>query len=117
MDFHGVYTKRWHKGTDEERNIEILKKLEGVPKEKRKVKFVTAIALSNGKNTVCKTAYIEGFVSKNIRGKNGFGFDPIFELENGKTLAELTHDEKNKVSSRRKALERLSHHITEFFEN
>ena len=48
---------------------------------------------------------IEGYISEEPRGKNGFGFDEIFELENGKTLAELTQEEKNEISARKKALE------------
>lgn len=105
--FPGVYTKRWHDGTDRERNLEILKKLKGVPKEKRKILFITAIAISNGEKTICELGKIEGFVSEEIRGKNGFGFDEIFELSSGKTLAELSQKEKNQISARKKALENL----------
>lgn len=105
--FPGVFTKRWKKGTDRERNLEIIEKLKGVPKEKRKIKFITAIALSDGKETICKIGVLNGFVSEEIRGENGFGFDEIFELENGKTLAELSQEEKNKVSARKIALESL----------
>ena len=50
-------------------------------------------------------AKIDGYVSENVRGDNGFGFDEIFELENGKTLAELTLEEKNENSARKKAFE------------
>ena len=105
--FPGVYTKRWHEGTDRERNLAIIEKLKDVPKEKRKIKFITAIAISNIKDTVTAEAYIEGYVAENVRGDNGFGFDEIFELENGKTLAELSQEEKNKISARKKALELL----------
>ncbi len=105
--FPGVYTKRWHEGTDRERNLAIIEKLKDVPKEKRKIKFITAIAISNIKDTVTVEAYIEGYVAENVRGDNGFGFDEIFELENGKTLAELSQEEKNKISARKKALELL----------
>ena len=52
-------------------------------------------------------AYIEGYIAENVRGDNGFGFDEIFELENGKTLAELSSEEKNKISARKMALELL----------
>ena len=105
--FPGVHTKRWLDGTDNERNIAIIQKLKGVPKEKRKIKFITAIAISNGINTICETAYIEGYVAEEPRGKNGFGFDPIFETESGKTLAELPKIQKNRASSRRRALNKL----------
>ena len=105
--FPGVYTKRWHNGTDRERNLAILEKLKDVPKEKRKIKFVTAIALAGVFNTIVAQGLIEGYVAKNVRGENGFGFDEIFELEDGRTLAELSNEEKNKISARRIALENL----------
>ena len=105
--FPGVYTKRWHKGTDRERNLAILEKLKDVPKEKRKIKFVTAIALSNGNNTISALGIIDGYVAENVRGENGFGFDEIFELEDGRTLAELSEKEKNEISARKVALEKL----------
>ena len=109
--FPGVYTKRWHKGTDRERNLAIIEKLKGVPKEKRKISFITAIALSDGNETICETGRINGFVAEEIRGENGFGFDEIFELENGKTLAQILQEEKNKISERRKSLEKLKENV------
>ena len=108
-----MFTKRWHKGTVRERNLAIIEKLKGVPKEKRKIRVVTAIALSDGKETICSVANIEGFVTEEPRGENGFGFDEIVELENGKTLAELSPEEKNKISSRKKALEDLKNKLSD----
>lgn len=105
--FPGVYTKRWHQGTDRERNLAIIEKLKGVPKENRKIKFITAMAVSDSENTITAIGEIEGYVADSPRGKNGFGFDEIFELENGKTLAEVSRDEKNEISARKKALEIL----------
>lgn len=105
--FPGVVTKRWFEGTDRERNLKLIEKLKGVPKENRKIKFTTAIALSDGKNTICELGIIDGFVAEEVRGENGFGFDEIFELENGKTLAELTQEEKNQISARKIALEKI----------
>lgn len=105
--FPGVITKRWFEGTDRERNLKLIEKLKGVPKENRKIKFTTAIALSDGKNTICELGIIDGFVAEEVKGENGFGFDEIFELENGKTLAELTQEEKNQISARKIALEKI----------
>ncbi len=110
--FPGVYTKRWHAGTDRQRNLAIIEKLKGVPKEKRKIKFITAMAISDGNDTKTAVEYIEGYVTEEVRGENGFGFDEIFELENGKTLAELSQEEKNKISARKKALESLKQKIS-----
>jgi len=105
--FPGVQTKRWLDGTDRERNLAIIEKLKGVPREKRNIKFVTAIAISDGKHTTSAVAEIQGKVAEEVRGDNGFGFDEIFELPNGKTIAELSSEEKNEISARRKALEIL----------
>ena len=105
--FPGVETKRWINGTDRERNLQILEKLKRVQKENRSIKFISAIAISDGKNTVSAVAELEGKVANQARGKNGFGFDEIFELEDGRTLAEISQEEKNNISARRKALELL----------
>lgn len=105
--FPGVFTKRWFDGTDRQRNLKLIEKLKGFSKENRKIRFTTAIALSDGKNTICEIGTIDGFVAEEVRGENGFGFDEIFELENGKTLAELSQEEKNKISARKIALEKI----------
>ena len=78
---------------------------------KRKIKFITAIALSDGNRTISVEASIDGYVAQTPRGENGFGFDEIFELENGRTLAELSNEEKNEISARRKALEKLAEKV------
>ena len=109
--FPGVYTKRWHSGTDRERNLALIEKLKGIPREKRKIKFTTAIAVSDGKNTICELGIINGYVAEDIRGNNGFGFDEIFELEDGRTLAELSNEEKNKISARKIALEKIKNKL------
>ncbi len=109
--FPGVLTKRWHEGTDKERNLAIIEKLKGVPREKRKISFVTAMAISDGKKTICEIGKIDGYVAEEARGEFGFGFDEIFELENGKTLAEISEEEKNKVSARKLALEKLKQEL------
>ena len=109
--FPGVRTKRWFEGTDRERNEAIIEKLKGVPQEKRKIKFITALTLADCKKTNTVIGSMEGYVAECPRGENGFGFDEIFELENGKTLAELSSEEKNEISSRRKALEALREYM------
>jgi len=103
--FPGVQTKRWLQGSDRERNLAIIEKLKGVPKEKREIKFICAIAISDGKQVISSVAEINGYVTEEPRGENGFGFDEIFELPNGKTLAELSSIDKNEISARKKAIE------------
>ena len=75
--FPGVFTKRWHAGTDRDRNMEIIRKLDGVSKENRKVVFTTAIALAEGENIITAVEKMEGYISVEPRGKNGFGFGYI----------------------------------------
>ena len=89
--------------------------MKGVPKESRNVRFTTAIGISDGKKTVSVVSYMDGYVSESIRGNNGFGFDEIFELDDGRTLAELSIEKKNSISSRRKALELASERIEKEF--
>jgi len=105
--FPGVFTKRWHAGSDKERNLAIIEKMKGVPKESRVVKFTTAIGISDGMKTMSVSSCIYGIVSESCRGENGFGFDEIFELGDGRTLAELSQEEKNNISARKKALEQV----------
>lgn len=105
--FPGVRTKRWLNGTDRERNLKLIEKLKDVPKEKRKIKFTAVISISNGKDTITEQTTLDGYVATNVRGSNGFGFDEIFELENGKTVAELSVEEVIQIRGRQKALERL----------
>lgn len=110
--FPGVNTKRWFNGTDRERNLALIHKLDGVEKNNRKVKFKVAMALSTGKETITAESWIDGYITENPRGENGFGFDEIFELENGKTLAELTVEEKNAIGVRKEVLEKLKSKIS-----
>lgn len=94
-------------GTDRDRNLGILEKMKNI--SNRKINFVTAIALADTTNniSIVKEHIISGTVASNIRGENGFGFDEIFELENGKTIAELSSEEKNSLSPRKLALEEI----------
>ena len=112
--FPGVRTKRWHRGDDRERNLGIIEKMRDFSGEDRKVKFTTAMAASDGEKTVSVVACIDGFVAESLRGENGFGFDEIFELEDGRTLAELSTGEKNTISARRRALELLKEELLNF---
>jgi XTP/dITP diphosphohydrolase len=91
--------------TDRDRVNYLLKKLEGVPREKRTARFkcVIALATPEGRVELCK-GECEGLITFQPEGERGFGYDPIFYLpELRKTMAELTLEEKNKVSHRARA--------------
>lgn len=108
-DWPGVYTGRFlgENETPAKRNKAILEKMRNLKGEERKAKVVCVITyFKNGKFITVK-GEIEGSIAKEARGENGFGFDPIFELKNGKTYAQLSEKEKNEISHRKKALEKL----------
>lgn len=88
-----------------QRNQYILDKMKGLEKERRKVDNITAIAYYDGKEFQVAEGILSGYIAKEAKGENGFGFDEIFEIEDGRTLAELKPEEKNVISSRKKALE------------
>ena len=95
-----------------ERNEYILEKMKNIPKEKRKVKHITCIAFCNEKGVKVVRGEQLGYIATTPKGENGFGFDEIFELPNGTTMAEITKKEKNKISSRKKALEKIKEQIS-----
>lgn len=107
----GTYTARFlgKDATQEERNLAIIDKLKG--KQERTAEVICVIAYIDGKKIFSAEGKVCGKIVENPRGENGFGFDSIFELDNGKTLAELTGDEKNLVSARRIALEKLKNKL------
>lgn len=94
-----------------QRNEFILAKMEGIEKAKRQVDYITVIAYYDGVEFKIGTGILSGFIATKCRGENGFGFDEIFELEDGRTLAELEKAEKNVISSRKKALEEIKRQI------
>ena len=107
----GVYSARYM-GEDTSyriKNANLIERLNGVPVEKRTARFVCAIAavLTDGTvYTVRET--IEGYIGYEERGENGFGYDPIFMVpEFNCTTAELSMEQKNKISHRGKALAKM----------
>ena len=108
----GVYTARYAgENTTPMQGIEkLLKNLEGVPTENRSAQFVSVIALIMPDGTEYSfDGKCEGYITNILMGENGFGFDPVFFYPPlAKTFAELTDEEKNKVSHRSAALSKLS---------
>ncbi|MGN0328141.1 MAG: XTP/dITP diphosphatase [Lachnospira sp.] len=104
----GIYSARYmgHDTSYDVKNRALLDRLKGVEGNDRSGRFVCAIAVvfSDGREIV-KRGTMEGLIAKEIKGNNGFGYDPIVYLpEYGMTSAELSPEEKNKISHRGKAL-------------
>jgi XTP/dITP diphosphohydrolase len=107
----GVLSARFagEDGNDAKNNEKLLRLLSGVKSEERTARFVSVITLMypNGKKIVAR-GECEGHILYQERGSNGFGYDPLFvPVGYDKTFAELSAEEKNKISHRAIALQNL----------
>lgn len=106
----GVYSARYgapEVTTDRGRYEKLLAALQDVPLEKRTARFKCVVALAApDQEIVTVEGKIEGRIAFSPRGSNGFGYDPVFLLSDGRTLAELPSAEKNRISHRGNALEK-----------
>lgn len=109
--FPGVMTHRFlgEAATDKMRNEYLIK--EANKHSDRSAQVICNIVYYDGQKEVVGTGILEGNISNERRGENGFGFDEIFELPNGLTLAELSAKEKNKISARYLALTDLKERL------
>ena len=113
----GVYSARWL-GEDTSyhiKNMEIIRRLEGVPDEERSARFICSIAcvFPDGRELLTEAVY-EGRIGYEEKGSNGFGYDPIFYVpEKGMYSAELPPEEKNAISHRGKALREMRRKLAE----
>lgn len=103
----GVYSHRFgNKNSDAERCEYLLEQLKDVPDEKRTARFVSVITclFPDGREVVARGT-CEGVILHEMRGANGFGYDPLFYVpQQGKTFSELSGEEKNAISHRGNAL-------------
>lgn len=103
----GIYAARYagEDATYEDNCRKLLQELMGVPRERRTARFLTvaAIALPFGEIRVAQGT-LDGMIAEEASGTLGFGYDPVFLIpELGKTLAQLSADQKNRISHRAKA--------------
>ena len=107
----GVYSARYcgRHGDDDANNALLLRNLEGIPAP-RKARYVAAIALvrSGHAPIVCRGT-CEGEILTEGRGNGGFGYDPLFLCETGKTFAEISPEVKNAISHRKRGIEAVLH--------
>ena len=94
---------------DHKNMAKVLKLLEGVPAEKRTARFVCCLCLASPEELLIETeGTLEGFIAEKEMGESGFGYDPIFFVPQlGKTVAQLSREEKNAISHRGGATRKL----------
>jgi len=111
----GVHSARWAEINNTGKgyaclNLTLLSQIAEVPYERRTARFVCTLALSDPKGRIILTVRdtVEGVMLRAPRGSNGFGYDPLFFVgELGKTTAELSPEDKHRISHRGKALRHL----------
>ena len=111
----GIFSCRYAgpNATDEMNIQKVLSELKGVSKERRTARFICSIALASPDELFFAVeGRCEGFITEEPKGKNGFGYDPIFYIPDyDKTFAELNSSIKNRISHRAKALEQFKERI------
>jgi len=96
--------------TSEERYQLLLENMKGIPTNKRTARFCCAIVVvgEDGRLLIKSEGICEGVIAESPQGQGGFGYDPIFFLPHlGKTMAQLSPEEKHKISHRGKALKKI----------
>ncbi len=111
----GVYSARYagENATYSDNNKKLLRELNGFPPP-HKAKFVCCASYVDSENEIVTFGELHGEIISEFRGANGFGFDPIFLPEGyEKTLAELSLEEKNRISHRAKAMKEMKEKLIE----
>lgn len=107
----GVYSARYagEHGDDAANNALLLANMQDVPDPERTARFVSCVAFVSNNVRTCGLGFCEGTVGHDERGEYGFGYDPLFWPADtpGKTMAQITPEEKNAISHRKHALENL----------
>ncbi len=110
----GVYSARYSgvNATDKKNNVKLISELKGLPSP-HKARFISVAVYYNGVEYISASGELNGEIIPEPRGENGFGYDPLFIPDGHKnTLAEITLEEKNRISHRAKAFNKLKLKIT-----
>lgn len=114
----GVHSKRYSgpEGDAKANNAKLLKELKRVPWPERRARFRCVLALAQGGEVLFSASgACAGFIAERPGGSGGFGYDPIFYLpELSKTMAEISSEEKNRLSHRSRALEKARTFIRQY---
>lgn len=113
----GVQSARYagDHATDEEKCLRLLDEMRNVPKDRRSARFICVLALAtpDGEEMLFR-GVCEGRITTELRGTEGFGYDPIFYFEQaGCTFAEMDRESKNDVSHRGRALQEFAAYLEE----
>ena len=112
----GVYSARYAgpNGTDAECVQKLLREMQGKTGSDRRARFVCVTALAQkGRALAVVSDFVDGLIAEEPRGTHGFGYDPVFLLpEFGRTSAEISPDEKNRISHRAKAFRKIQDVLT-----
>ena len=115
----GVYSARYAgKDPSYQDNVnKLLFELKGLKLEKRNARFRTVISYIDDNVELHSEGVIEGVITLESKGKEGFGYDPVFQPESYScTFAEMNHDEKNLISHRARALEKMKKILEPYFD-
>ncbi|MEH6944370.1 XTP/dITP diphosphatase [Bacillus sp. JJ722] len=114
----GVYSARYagEEKSDEANIDKVLVELQDVPTEQRTARFYCALAIAAPNNeTITVAGTVEGIITHDRQGENGFGYDPIFYVPSlTRTMAQLQSSEKNAISHRANALKNLQAELHQF---
>ena len=111
----GIYSARYSdpNATARKNNLKLLRALARVPPKKRQARYKCVAVLTSPQKVIKITeGECKGYVAATLRGKNGFGYDPLFLVPKyGKTFGELPQSIKNQISHRAKAIKKMSHRL------
>lgn len=114
----GIYSARYagENASDKERCLKVLEEMHEVARPLRDARFVCSIYfIYKEDDEYSVNGTVEGYIGDRMVGKNGFGYDPIFMLDEDESMATIDEDEKNKISHRAKAFEKLGEILKEKF--
>lgn len=113
----GVFSSRYagEHASDRDNIDKLLNEMEGIPFDKRQATFRCVIAAAyKGKLLKTFKGSVQGFIGEIIKGESGFGYDPIFYIDKYKSFAEIGEEQKNKISHRAQAIEKLKEFLREY---
>ena len=115
----GVYSARFagEDATYQDNVKKLLSVMAGISRQNRTARFRTVVALIDSDTELWTEGIIEGLITREQRGAGGFGYDPIFEAaDTGKTFSEMSAAQKNEISHRARALQKMRKKLITVFE-